>query len=164
VKRKGATSLPEFQFRPYTVLGLLNHAQILYDPHGRLSALKRSLFPFPKRLKRNIIDENLPIFREIIRELQECVQKKLGSGTLIFHLWRLDDALQNLLFAINEYYDPASKRNEAFISNLGKVPAAYKDGYAKLVDGIFKPKERIRLLAILKRLDKQISVLARPGV
>lgn len=164
VKKKGATRLPEFQFRPYTVLGLLNQAKILYDPSGELSLLKQSLFPFPKRLKRNIINENLPIFKEIIGDLQECVQKKVGSGAFIFYLSRLDDALQNLLFAINEYYDPASKRNEVFISNLGKVPRAYHDGYSRLMDGIFKPRERIRLLAILKRLDKQISLLARPGV
>jgi hypothetical protein len=137
VTADGATSIPELPFRPYTVLGLLANAITLYDPERFIQALKAKLYPYPPKLKDNLIQENLPILLDRLNELQDCALRGISNTSFLFHLWQACDAFISILFAINEQYDPATKRPERDFSKFKVAPANLAARYEKLLEGPF---------------------------
>ncbi|MCX6046421.1 MAG: hypothetical protein NT075_15045 [Chloroflexi bacterium] len=139
VTKEGALSLPEFTFRPYTLLGLLATAIVLYDPLHVIAQLKATLAPYPPKLQAALIREKLPILHEWMADLQDCAQRELGVTSFLFYLWHICDALHALLFAINETYDPAAKRAEHELAKLPLAPRHFMARYTKLLEGPFTP-------------------------
>lgn len=122
VAREGKTTLDDFQFRPYTLLGLLEKSACLYEKKSWLSSLRKQLRPYPLSLKKAIIQENLSIFNESVAELEDFAKRNIGVLAFQFMLFRALDAATQILFAINEVYYPASKREEAHLLRLAKLP------------------------------------------
>ncbi len=139
VIENGALSLPEFTFRPYTLLGLLANAIVLYDPLGIVAQQMACTTPYPAQLKAQIICEKLPILSEWLADLRDCAQREFGAASFLFYLWHICDALTSLLFAINETYDPAAKRSEQMLKRLPHLPDNFLARYEKLLEGPFTP-------------------------
>jgi predicted nucleotidyltransferase len=137
VTAEGATSIPELPFRPYTLLGLLANAIILYDPQGFIQNLNHKLYPYSPRLKDHLIQENMPILLDRLNELQDGAVREIGNTAFLFHLWHACDAFISILFALNEQYDPATKRPEREFSKFKLAPANLATRYEKLLEGPF---------------------------
>ena len=131
---QGATSIPEIQFRPYTVLGLLQHSIVLYDPGQHLELIRNQMLPFPESLKNTLIAENLAVLHESLAELQNYNQRGIGNRAFHFHFGRILDALELLLFAVNETYPLAAKRVEQALERLPRLPNQFMQRYSRILE------------------------------
>jgi hypothetical protein len=152
VKESGQTSTPEFTFRAYTLLGLLEYAIVLYDPASTLREVKARLYPYPLRLKETIRSENLAVARGSIEELEDYVKRGIGPGAFQFHYFRAIDAIHSMLFAINERYDPAVKRGELLLQSLPIVPERFSERYSRILETPLTIEGRREIAAGLKEL------------
>ncbi len=156
---EGAISIPKLTFRPYTMLGLLANAVSLYDPHGFVRDLTGRLYPYPAQLKTNIIGEFTPLMTDGLAELADYTRRDIGNTAFLFHLVRLCDALHSVLFALNEYYDPATKRPERELAKLPQLPFNFIPRYEALLSGPFDRTGRERVVSELKRLVEEVKQL-----
>ncbi len=119
---KHQTTFKEFPFRPYTFLGLLESCKILYDEKHFVYKIRSQIKPIPQALKETIIQEFFPILLEAHEELKDYATRNIGILAYQFHLFRGIDALTQILFVLNDTYDPALKRMEPFLFKLKKLP------------------------------------------
>ncbi|HIA67961.1 TPA: hypothetical protein EYN98_18305 [Candidatus Poribacteria bacterium] len=159
VTKEGTISIPEQEFRPYTMLGLLENSIVLYDPKSFLSHLIANLYPYPPRLKETLISENLPILRDSLTELSDGINREFGSTFFHFFLGKLCDALYTVLFAFNEKYDPATKRAEEEYRQLRVLPPNFVERYTRLLEGPFDKNGKRWILRELKILVTEIEEL-----
>ncbi len=164
VTKESCTSVPELPFRPYTMLGLLETSVILYDPGSILQNLKSTLRPYPERLKQALLSEGLAIIRSSLDELRDCVRREIGNTAFHFHFERVLDALGMTLFAINERYDPATKRAEEAYRALSVVPKDFMDRYVRLLQLPLTQEGRRAVVAELEGVTKDIEHLAEPAL
>lgn len=119
---KNEISFKEFPFRPYTFLGLLENSLCLYDKNLFISKLKSKIRPFPIALKKAIIKSTLPMLQSSYDDLIDNIERDLGILTYQFHIFMGVDAMCELLWVINDTYDPASKRAEHYLFKLKNLP------------------------------------------
>lgn len=162
VIEEGATSLPELTFRPYTMLGLLTNAIVLYDPNHVIAQLRMGLAPYPPLLKEHLISHNLAILTEWLADLQDCATRDFGHSSFLFYLWHLCDALISLLFALNETYDPATKRSEKMLKRLTHLPKDFIARYEKVLEGPFTRSGQRTVVAELTKLIEETKQLLPP--
>jgi hypothetical protein len=160
VRTEGALTLPEMPFRPYTVLGLLAHAIPLYDPHGVVDSLRAQLFPYPAALQVNLLCEFLPIMTDGLAELRTYTRRNIGPSAFLFHLGRVCDAMISVLYALNEHYDPATKRPEQELRKLTMLPERFVDRFVHLQEGPFDVRSRPHVVDELTRLVGEVTHLA----
>lgn len=115
-------TFPEFPFRPYTFLGLLESSTALYDENNFIKNCLSKIRPMPLGLRDAIINSFLPILKESYEDIMDYSERNIGILAYEFQLFRGLDALIGILFAINEVYDPASKHTERFLFKLSKKP------------------------------------------
>ena len=75
------------------------------------------------------------------------------SGSLSQDCGRILDAFGTILFALNEYYDPATKRAEHVYAGLDTVPKNFTKRYERLLQTPLTGKGRrevVRELEMLK--------------
>ena len=161
--RQGHTSIPEMPFRPYTLLGLLENSLPLYDPDGVLAGLYASLRPYPPVLKSRLIDESMAVLGDSLSELQNYNQRSIGSRAFHFHLGRVLDALELVLFALNEQYPPATKRVEQALEKLPRLPQGFMRRYLGLLETPLDTAGRLagtdeveKLYAEIKRMNGEL--------
>lgn len=134
VKEQGATSIPELNFRPYTMLGLLDNSVILYDPEAIFKELKSSLYPYSTNLKKALLAQSVPVAKGSLEDLCDYIKRGIGNTAFHFHLERIIDSLGTILFAINERYDPATKRVEDVYRDIEIVPESFLERYTRLLE------------------------------
>ncbi len=159
VIEEGATSLPELTFRPYTMLGLLANAIVLYDPNQVIAQLRMGLAPYPPLLKEHLIRNNLAVLTEWLADLQDCATRDFGNSSFLFYLWHLCDALISLLFTLNETYDPATKRSEKMLKKLTYLPEDFIIRYEKVLEGPFTRPGQCTVVAELTKLIEETKRL-----
>jgi predicted nucleotidyltransferase len=159
IKDHGIPPPSEFGFRAYTLAGLLEHSIVLHDPHGTLQTLKASLYPYPSKLRQALLSENLPIAKASLEELQDYVKRSIGNTAFHFHYERLLDSLGTILFAINERYDPATKRTEEALRNLPHLPNTFLERYTKTLETPLTQEGRGEIVRSLAALLSEVDVL-----
>ena len=155
----GALSTSSMPFRPYTMLGLLDIGVVLYDPAGVIAGLRRRLRPYPAVLQANIVRAYEPLMMAGVAALHDYARRDIGPGAFLFHLVRVMDAMSGLLYAVNECYDPATKRGEIA---LGQLPLLPEDGVRRLtglLEGPFDAGGRRRVVAALATLVADVQRL-----
>ncbi|MEM7029701.1 MAG: nucleotidyltransferase domain-containing protein [Chloroflexota bacterium] len=157
VVQEGAVSIPELKFRAYTMLGLLANAIVLYEHQRWITQLKANLFPYPARLKANLIEQNNTILVDRLQELEDCAKRDIGHTMFLFHLWQACDALITILFAINNFYDPATKRPEREFGKLEKIPANFTERYQQILEGPFDKDGRQQMVRLLRGLTTEVT-------
>lgn len=140
---KHLISFPEFQFRPYTFLGLLETCKILYDKENYIEKCLSRIKPIPSELKNEIIKSFLPILKESYEDLIDYSKRDIGILSFEFMLFRAIDALIQLLYVINDVYDPASKRTEKFLFQLKKQPDNFNIFINSILPRFFEKKNEI---------------------
>jgi hypothetical protein len=68
-----------------------------------------------------LLAENLPLFEENLSDLIDISQRNVGVLAFEFYLFRAIEAAIQILFALNETYDPASKRIENHLQRFSKL-------------------------------------------
>jgi hypothetical protein len=131
----GALSTPAMPFRPYTMLGLLDTGVVLYDPASVMAGLRQRVRPYPAVLQANIVRAHEPRMVAGVAELQDYARRDIGPDAFLFHLVRVMDALSSLLYAVNECYDPATKRSEIALSQLPLLPEGGVRRLTSLLEG-----------------------------
>ena len=159
VTQEGVTSIPEQKFRAYTMLGLLENGIILYDPCLFLSHLIGCLYPYPAQLKQRLISDSLHTLKDCLAELKDGVNRGFGLTSFHFFFYRMCDAIYTLLFAINEKYDPATKRSEVEYEKLSVLPPNFLVRYTKLLEGPFDAHGRQRTVKELESLVSEFEGL-----
>jgi SAM-dependent methyltransferase len=124
---KNKTTCKDFPFRPYTFLGLLEACRVLYDRDHFIQKIRSQIRPIPEPLKKAIFKEFYPILLEAHEELKDYARRSIGILAYQFHLFRGIDALMQILFVLNDVYDPALKRIEPFLFNLKQLPPHFKE-------------------------------------
>jgi predicted nucleotidyltransferase len=161
VKNLGATSLPELKFRPYTFLGLLENSVILFDPDGILQDIVADLYPFPSGLRQTLITNSLAVITGSLEDLHDYTKRNIGNSAFLFHLWRVIDAMETLLFALNERYSPATKRLEEAYRSLPILPENFLERYNNLLETPLTPSGRLEMMTRLQELVDDILKLVR---
>lgn len=158
----GAITTAQLPFRPYTLLGLLRHGWLLTDRQGVVTAWRERLYPYPERLKRNIILSFAPVLRESAEELLVTAQRDLGPRNIIFYLnWGVD-ALTGILLALNEQYDSAERRFEqAVLPRLEAKPEGLGARLQDILVGPFDKKGSLHRAQMFKKLADETLELAR---
>lgn len=158
----GAVTTAQLPFRPYTLLGLLERGWLLTDRGGTVTAWRERLYPYPERLKQNIIRSFVPVLQESAEELLVTAQRDLGPRNIIFHLnWGVD-ALVSILLALNEQYDSAERRFEqAVLPRLETKPEGLDACLRDILVGPFDKKGSLHRAQIFKKLADETLELAR---
>ena len=71
----------------------------------------------------------------------------------------MNDALCTLLFAINEKYDPATKRVEREFAKLRFLPPDFLNRYSRMLVGPFDAEGRSRVVKQYDRMVHEIKEL-----
>lgn len=140
---KNQITFPEFPFRPYTFLGLLENSKILYDKDDFIINYLDRIKPMPEKLREEIINEFLPILEESYDELRDYAVRDIGILAYQFQLSRGIDAIVSLLFAVNDMYDPATKRVEPFLFKLKKQPLHLKEFITHVLPRFYEHKSEV---------------------
>jgi len=149
----------EFPFRPYTFLGLLESSVILYDPINYINRIRSQIKPIPLPLKRKIVREFLPILLESHEELKNYSLRKIGILAFEFHLFRGIDALIQILYVLNDVYDPSSKRVESSLFQLKKLPPHTNEFIYKILPRFYEKQAEV-----LQFLEEAIQFINRQWV
>ncbi len=109
VINKGAITTAVVPFRPYRLGSLLERAWVLRDKQGIFEQWRSQAAIYPPQLKQNILSHNIPILKDAADELKISAERRLGPGVFLFFLFHGQHALDSILFALNDMYDPASR-------------------------------------------------------
>ena len=161
VTEEGLTSVPELRFRAHTMLGLLEESLILYDPDSVLAELQSHLRPYPLKLKQSLLSESLPVLEGSLQDLEDYLGRDIGNTAFHFHLERILDALGTMLFALNERYDPATKRVEEAYRRLAILPDRFAERYNRILETPLTPAGRRQVVAALQGLVHDVKDLLK---
>ena len=152
--------------RHLNILGLLANAMVLDDRDECLASLVSQLAPFPSGLKTALILEHMAALKGSLDELSDYARRGVGNTAFQGHLVRIAHAIGGVLFAVNEKYDPSTKRVEEALRNLPLVPPSILERYAEIVstaldeDGRQRTTETVALL--VEDLERLIEEHADP--
>jgi len=138
VLEQGAITTEQMPFRPYTLLALLERGWLLIDREGLLRSWREQMRPFPAVLKANLLQDFIPRLEEQRDELVATAEREIGPRAFLFHLNWAVDALFEILFVVNEVYDPADRRAERVVlPTLPKLPQQFLPRLTQVLQGPF---------------------------
>jgi len=112
---------------------LLDFSVILYDPNAYLSGLRSQGHPFPARLKQALVSENMANLKSSLADLQDIERRGIGNTAFHFLLMRAVQSIGEVLFAVNEKYNPRTKRTEEALNGLSVKPRNFLKRYTALL-------------------------------
>ena len=155
VLEHGAMTTEHMPFRPYTLLGLFQRGWLLFDREGLVRSWREQMHPFPAVLKTNLLHAFIPRLEEQRDELVATAERDIGPRAFLFHLNWAVDALFEILFAVNEVYDPADRRTERVVlPTLPTLPEQFLPRLTQVLQGPFDvegARYRAQLFAELAR-------------
>lgn len=118
-------------------------SRILYDRNGKLQALQEKYqIPYPKKLKENIISNNLKLLSGMLPSFDAQIQKAERRGDLVSVNHRVAEFLASyfdILFALNEMTHPGEKRMQSICSaECSILPDHFESNLNRLFDGMFR--------------------------
>ena len=155
----GEISLEIMKFRPYTIPGLIEESQILFDKNGELTNLRQKVRPFPVNLKSKLINEGKKIVSESLEDMEDYCNRGIGNNAFLFHLWRVSDGICQILYALNEIYNSSSKRTEEHLEMLLKKPSDLRKRFERTLEGPFNKENRHDIVNQLEKLYKDILTI-----
>ena len=92
----------------------VKNSQILFDRHQWLRGFKNKCdTPYPLQLKKNIIDKNFPVLRDVIPSYYFQIKKAIDRGDMIsinHRVAALVASYFDVLFALNKITNPGEKK------------------------------------------------------
>jgi len=136
---------------------LLN-CKILYDKNDRLRAAQEKYnVPYPKELKRAIIDRQMRLLDSALPAYRTQIKKAVRRGDLVSINHRVTEFLASyfdLLFALNEQTHPGEKRLiELCKKNCGILPEDFEEKIQMLFSHMYaKGGERLKVIDDVDRI------------
>lgn len=96
---------------------------------------------------------------EGLAELRDYTQRNIGPSAFVFHLGRVCDAMVSVLYALNEHYDPATKRPEPELRKLAVRPERFVERFVHVLEGPFDVRSRPHVVDELRRLVGEVTHL-----
>lgn len=132
----------------------LSNFEILVDKIGWLTNLKQKINqPYPKNLKKNIIERNLNLMKDKpFASYYEQIEKALNRGDIVSVNHRISAFLASyfdIIFAINELLHPGEKRLIKYsLDNCELLP----DNFEENIQQLLKQPDLTKLDKILENL------------
>lgn len=90
-------------------------------------------------------------------DLSDYAEREIGNMAFHFHFQRYLDSLYTLLFAINDKYDPATKRFEEYIKYFHIKPEGFQERYDSVLVGPFDKGNRKAIVSELRAFINEIE-------
>ena len=118
-------------------------SKIVIDKNGHLTQLQEKYtIPYPKKLKENIISNNLNLLSGMLPSFDMQIKKAQNRGDLVSVNHRVTEFLASyfdIIFALNEMTHPGEKRMQSICSSECDVlPNNFDENLNKLFDGMFR--------------------------
>ncbi len=118
-------------------------SQIVLDKNCSLSALQEKYrIPYPKKLKENIIANNLKLLSGMLPSFDVQIKKAENRGDLVSVNHRVAEFLASyfdIIFALNEMTHPGEKRMQSICSEECNIlPNNFDTNLNRLFDGMFR--------------------------
>ena len=118
-------------------------SRILIDKNGNLGALQEKYrIPYPKKLKENIVANNLKLLSGMLPSFDAQIKKAEGRGDLVSVNHRLAAFLASyfdIIFALNEMTHPGEKRMQSICAEECKLlPDDFNENLNRLFSGAFR--------------------------
>lgn len=140
---------------------MLENSVIRYDADMVLQRIVASLYPYPPALRQALMAGSLTVIHGSLDDMQDSARRNIGNSAFLFHLWRVIDTMEILLFALNERFSPAAKRLEETYHSLPILPANFLERYNGLLETPLTRPGRLKIVAGLQALVDDIVELAR---
>ena len=118
-------------------------SKIVFDKNGKLGALQEKYqIPYPKKLKENIVANNLKLLSGNLPSFDMQIQKAEERGDLVSVNHRVTEFLASyfdVIFALNEMPHPGEKRMQSICSKECKLlPNRFDENLDRLFAGMFR--------------------------
>ena len=118
-------------------------SKIVFDKNGKLGALQEKYqIPYPKKLKENIVANNLKLLSGNLPSFDMQIQKAEERGDLVSVNHRVAEFLASyfdVIFALNEMPHPGEKRMQSICSKECKLlPNRFDENLDRLFAGMFR--------------------------
>ena len=118
-------------------------SKIVLDKGGNLKTLQEKYkIPYPKRLKENIIANNLKLLSGMLPSFDGQIKKAEKRGDLVSVNHRVTEFLASyfdVIFALNEMTHPGEKRMQSICSKECKIlPDKFDENLNRLFQGMFR--------------------------
>ena len=118
-------------------------SKIVFDKDGKLNSLQEKYrIPYPKKLKENIISNNLKLLNGMLPSFDMQIEKAEKRGDLVSVNHRVTEFLASyfdIIFALNEMTHPGEKRMQSICSKECKIlPDNFDTNLKRLFDGMFR--------------------------
>lgn len=135
--------------------------KVIYDRDGRLEAAKKRFdVPYPKQLKKNIIDRNMQLLHTSMPAYDMQIAKAVKRNDLISINHRVAAFMESyfdVIFALNELTHPGEKRLMQICRETCKIlPAHFYEDLNKLFEDLYIRKDAVEedLTNIIDRLNE----------
>ena len=118
-------------------------SQIVLDKNSKLNKLQEKYrIPYPKKLKENIISNNLNLLSGMLPSFDMQIKKAENRGDLVSVNHRVTEFLASyfdIIFALNEMTHPGEKRMQSICSKECKIlPNRFDQNLNRLFAGMFR--------------------------
>lgn len=118
-------------------------SRIVLDKNGALSKLQEKYrIPYPKKLKENIISNNLKLLSGMLPSFDMQIKKAENRGDLVSVNHRVTEFLASyfdIIFALNEMTHPGEKRMQSICSQECDIlPENFDANLNRLFEGMFR--------------------------
>jgi len=118
-------------------------SQIVLDKNRKLNTLQEKYrIPYPKKLKENIISNNLKLLNGMLPSFDTQIKKAEHRGDLVSVNHRITEFLASyfdIIFALNEMTHPGEKRMQSICSKECRIlPYHFDENLNRLFAGMFR--------------------------
>ena len=118
-------------------------SQIVLDKNKKLNTLQEKYrIPYPRRLKENIISNNLKLLNGMLPSFDTQIKKAEHRGDLVSVNHRITEFLASyfdIIFALNEMTHPGEKRMQSICSKECRIlPYHFDENLDRLFAGMFR--------------------------
>ena len=118
-------------------------SKVILDKNGNLTALQEKYkIPYPKKLKENIISNNLKLLSGMLPSFDTQIKKAEMRDDLVSVNHRVTEFLASyfdILFALNEMTHPGEKRMQSICRTECKIlPDNFEENFGRLFKGMFR--------------------------
>ena len=136
-------------------------SRIVLDRNGKLSALqKKYQIPYPKKLKENIVANNLKLLSGMLPSFDLQIKKAENRGDFVSVNHRVTEFLASyfdIIFALNEMPHPGEKRMQSICSRECRIlPNNFDGNLNKLFEGMF----RENISSVISDMVEEIKKIA----
>ncbi|MBQ8000425.1 MAG: DUF4037 domain-containing protein [Ruminococcus sp.] len=136
--------------------------KVIYDAQGRLQNIKdRFTIPYPKELKKNIIEKNMSLLSGMLPSYDGQIQKAVNRGDMVSINHRTSAFMESyfdVLFALNELTHPGEKRLVQLCRQNCKIlPKNFEENIEKLFADLFTNPEAVS--ADIAQIVKEIKAI-----